>query len=210
MKLPFAAERQVVSQTDTLNNYEHTRSVLADIVGPLEPSSDRVSDEVTPAWNVLWAAAATRLRRQLETGDLVGFEAAFPIVSEAVWASDALGREAAMPLLFGDFTRCAIAAGIDRTRFVDWFGPVEILKALPDRMRGRVLYFDRSKGRGKILASDRTVCFVSFVMIREAGFRFLIGGELVEFTPTFGQFNKLTGVLAHDVVRLREVDGNAD
>ena len=193
-----------------LNSYDRARSVLANFVGPLEPSSDRVSDEVPPAWNVLWAAAATRLRRQLETGDLAGFEAAFPTVSEAVRACDALGRKAAMPLLFGDFTRCAIAAGIDRTRFVDWVGPEELLKASPDRMRGRVLYFNRSKGRGKILGSDRTVCFVSFAMIREPGFRFLIGGELVEFTPTFGQFNGQIGVLAHDVVRLQEVDGNAD
>ena len=113
-------------------------------------------------------------------------------------------RQAAMPLLFGDFTRRAIAAGFDRTRFVEWFGPEEILKAPAGRMRGRVLYFNNAKGRGKVLGSDGDLYFVHFSMIRGDGFRSLDGGQLVEFSPRSGSFNSIQGVGAYDVARLDE------
>ena len=114
-----------------------------------------------------------------------------------------------MQALFGSFTRHAIAAGIDRTRFVEWLGSAEILSAPLGRMRGRVLYFDNAKGRGKVLGSDAVVYFVHFSMIHGSGFRSLDGGQLVEFTPQHGSFNGVLGVAAYELVRLAE-DSDAE
>jgi cold shock CspA family protein len=188
-----------------VNSYEHVRALVADIVGNLDTLvSASASSEEPPEWDALWLAVSDALRQCLETGNLAAFEAAFPLVSDALRACDARGREAAMPRLFGDFTRRAIAAGIDRTRFVDWFGSAELLNAKVGRKRGRVLYFKSAKGHGRILATDRTVCFVHYSAIQASGFRSLVGGQLVEFTPVFGSFNDQTGLLARDVACLPE------
>ena len=152
----------------------------------------------------MWSAVARALVSKLEGRNPAEFEVAFPIVREAVDACDAIGRQAAMAALFGDFTRRAIAAGIDRTRFVEWFGPADILSAPSGRMRGRVLYFSNPKGRGKVLGSDGVVYFVHFSMIQGPGFKSLDGGQLVEFTPQYGTFNSGPGMGALNVVRLTE------
>ena len=186
-----------------MNSYEYVCARLVDLIGKVDLLACAGSDEQAK-WEALWLAASDALRRQLETGNLAAFETAFPLVSDALRACDAHGRAAAMPRVFGDFTRTAIAAGIDRTRFVDWFGAPEILKTAVGRTRGRVLYFKDDKGHGRILATDRTVCFVHFSAIHASGFRSLVAGELVEFTPVFGAFNGATGFMARDVVRVAE------
>ena len=185
-----------------MDSYERTRARLADVVGGVDVSR---GDNDQPEWDALWVVVSDKLLRQLDAGNLAEFEAAFPIIADALRACDARGRGAAMPRLFGDFTRRAIAAGIDRTRFVDWFGPPEILNAPAGRMRGRALYFKDHKGHGRILATDRTVCFVHFSAIHKSGFRSLAGGELVEFTPMYGSFNGETGTIARDVVGVAEL-----
>jgi CspA family cold shock protein len=152
----------------------------------------------------LWAAVAATLLQDLASGDLDTFETRFRIVSDALKVCPAAGRQAAMPLLFGDFTRRAIAASFDRTRFVEWFGPAEILAAPSGRMRGRALYFDNSKGRGKLLGADGTVCFVHYSFIRASGFRSLDGGQLVEFRPQRGSYNGVEGIGAYDVTPVAE------
>jgi cold shock CspA family protein len=155
----------------------------------------------------MWSAVATSLLRHLEARNLVQFEAAFLVVRDALIVCEPVGRQAAVATLFGDFTRCAIAAGLDRTRFVEWFGPAELFTASSGRMRGRVLYFNIPKGRGKTLGADRTVYFVHFSMIRGTGFRSLEAGQLIEFTPQFGVINGRDGWAAYDVARLAEADG---
>ena len=182
-----------------MNTYDEVRTLLADVVGHIDSSG---GDAVE--WYALWSSASAALRLCLDSGNLAAFEVAFPLVSDALRSCDARGREAAMPLLFGDFTRRAIAAGIDRTRFVDWFGPDEILQARGARKRGRVLYFKIDKGHGRILATDRTVCFVHYSAIPSSGFRSLTGGQLVEFTPVCGGFNDQSGIIARDLECLPE------
>lgn len=147
----------------------------------------------------MWLAVAAHFTQLLALNDLAGFEAGFDVVAEALNICEAPGRQAAMPLLFGEFTRRAIAAGVDRTQFVKWLGPSEILKASPGRVRGRVLYFNSAKGRGKILGADRVVYFCHYSQIRAAGFRSVDGGQLVEFTPQFGSFNGVEGFGAYSV-----------
>jgi cold shock CspA family protein len=185
-----------------LNSYEEVRALIGDVIGNPVRS---VGGGGTPSeWDALWLGASDVLRQWLDTGNLAAFETAFPLVADALRQCDARGREAAMPRLFGDFTRRAIAAGIDRTRFVDWFGPPELLNAPAGRSRGRALYFNYHKGHGRIFATDCTVCFVHYSAIPGAGFRSLAGGALVEFTPVFGSFNSETGYLAREVFRLSE------
>jgi hypothetical protein len=148
----------------------------------------------------------------LDAGDLTAFDTAFPVVGQALSACDAPARHAAMPLLFGDFTRRAIAAGFDRTRFVAWLGPAEILIAPAGRARGRVLWFKNAKGHGRILGTNGAIHFVHFSMFRETdlrrtagGFlRPIDGGELVEFTPQYATFNNGPGFGAYDAVCLNE------
>jgi CspA family cold shock protein len=136
--------------------------------------------------------------------NLAEFEAGFRVVRDSLNACVPLGRQAGVSALFGNFTRRAIAAGMDRTRFVDWFGPAHLLSAPAGRIRGRVLYYDKAKGRGKVLGSDRVVYFVHFSMIQGDGFRSLDDGQLVEFTARPGTFNGVPGVAAYDVARLTE------
>lgn len=124
-------------------------------------------------------------------------------------ACEPTGREAASAALFGDFSRRAIAAGVDRTRFVEWFVPAALFVAPVGRQRGRVLYFNMAKGRGKVLGADGMVYFVHFSMLRGEGVRSIDGGELVEFTPWFGTFNSGVGWAAFDTTRLTEADGTA-
>ena len=152
----------------------------------------------------MWTAVARSLLHDLESGDLAKFEERVRIVRDALNVSSAAGRQAAMPLLFGDFTRRAIGASFDRTRFVDWFGPAEILEAPSGRMRGRVLYFSNDKGHGKVLGADRVVYFVHFSAVRASGFRSLDGGQLVEFRPERGSFNGVDGFGAYDLTVLAE------
>ena len=187
-----------------MSSYDEARARLADAVGNLDflrsaPASGEERD-----WVALWSATAEALLNWLDKGNLAAFDAAFPVVSGVLRACEARGRDAAMPRLFGDFTRRAIAASVDRTRFVDWFGPAELLIASDGRQRGRVLYFKNDKGHGRILAADRTVCFVHYSAIRGAGFRTLDDGKLVEFTPMYGVFNGATGVIARDVICVPE------
>jgi cold shock CspA family protein len=175
-------------------NDERVRSLLA-AVCPVE-AIDAQS---------LWSTVSAALLQMLEARDLAGFERAFPIVANALRVCDTPGRQAARPLLFGDFTRQAIAAGFDRTRFVEWFGPAHILSATPGRARGRVLYFKDAKGHGRILGTDGRIHFVHYSMIRgDRFFRTLGGGALVEFTPREGSFNGIEGFGAYDVSCLDE------
>jgi len=152
----------------------------------------------------MWSAVAARLLQDLDTRNLAEFEAGFRIVRDGLNACGSLGRQAGVAAQFGNFTRRAIAAGIDRTRFVDWFGPSELLSAPAGRIRGRVPYFDNMKGRGKVLGSDRVVYFVHFAMIQGDGFRSLDGGQLVEFTAWYGTFNTGPGMAANHLVRVTE------
>ena len=162
--------------------------------------------EALAGWRSMWSVVAARLLEQLEGGNLSEFEAGFRIVRDALGVCEPVGRQEAVAALFGDFTRRAIALGVDRRRFAEWFGPAEIFKAPSGRMRGRVLYFNNAKGRGKVLGSDRTVYFVHFAMIRAAGFRSLDAGQLVEFTPELLVINGQEGPAASDVARLAEAD----
>lgn len=152
----------------------------------------------------MWTAVAASLLEALESGSLAQFEAGFPVVREAINACDSVGRKAAMDALFGDFTRRAIHAGIDRTRFVEWFGPAELLIAPAGRMRGRALYFTAAKGHGRVLGADAVVYFVLWTLIQGQGFRSLVGGQLVEFTPREWQFNGEMKDAAFELVRLAE------
>jgi len=196
-----------VSQTElAVTNYENVRLLLSAITTWLEaPVQSSPNDNAEPtAWRSMWAAVVANLLEALQSGSLAQFEAGFLVVRDAVNTCDPIGRQAAMEALFGSLTRRAIAAGIDRTRFVEWFGPAEILSAPAGRMRGRVLYFDNAKGRGKVLGSDGVVYFVHFSMIQGPGFRSLDGGQLVEFTPQYGTFNGGPGVAASELARLTE------
>ena len=110
-----------------------------------------------------------------------------------------------MGVLFSDFTRRAIASGFDRTRFVEWLGPADLLEAPSGRVRGRVLYFNDAKGRGKLLGADGIVYFVHFSALHgDDGYRSLGGGQLVEFTPLHGVINERTGWMAREVEQLKE------
>jgi cold shock protein len=189
-----------------VNDHEQVWTLLSHIAAvPVSRAS--ASGEDLPAWFSLWAAVADRLLQQIESGHLPEFDAGFEVVRDALLACDAICRDTAMPVLFGDFTRRAIAAGIDRARFVDWFGPAEILRAPSGRVRGRVLYFNNAKGRGKVLGADRNVYFVHFSMIQGSGFRSLAAGQLVEFRPESGSFNGVLGLGAYDL-RLVETSGD--
>lgn len=127
----------------------------------------------------LWRAFAGYMLDQLASKNLTEFEAGFGAAASLLESPEV--RRAAMPSLFGDFTRRAIAAGVDRTRFVAWLGPQALLDAPEGRLRGRILYFDDAKGRGKLLASDASVVFVHFSAINGDGVRSVAGGQLVEF-----------------------------
>lgn len=189
-----------------MNDHEQVWTLLSHIAAVPVPHAS-ASGEQSPAWPSLWGAVADRLLQQLETEHLSEFDAGFEVVRDALLTCDAICREAAMPALFGDFTRRAIATGIDRTRFVDWFGPAEILRAPSGRVRGRVLYFNNAKGSGKVLGADRNVYFVHFSMIQSSGFRSLAGGQLVEFRPQSGSFNGVLGLGAYDL-HLVETSGD--
>lgn len=126
------------------------------------------------------------------------------VVRDGLNACNPLGRQAGVAALFGDFTRRAIAAGVDRTRFVDWLGPMQLVSAPAGRIRGRVLYFNNAKGRGKVLGSDRIVYVVYFSMIEGDVFGSLDAGQLVEFTAWYGAFNSGPGLAAIDLVRLTD------
>lgn len=152
----------------------------------------------------IWSEFASSLVRQLESGSVTEFERGFKSVRDAMAVSEPAVRQAAMAVLFGDFTRRAIGAGIERTRFVEWFGPDHLFTAPAGRVRGRVLYFNSAKGRGKVLGRDRVIYFIHFSAIRGTGFRAVSGGTLVEFTPRFGVSNAGEGMLAYDVERLTE------
>ncbi len=148
----------------------------------------------------LWRAFAQYLLDQLASGNGREFDAGFVAVARLLESSGPTLREAAIPFLFGDFTRRAIAAGIDRTRFVAWLGPRALLEAPQGRLRGRVLYFDDAKGRGKLLASDAGVVFVHYSAIAGSGFRSFAGGELVEFE----RIEAPNGHAARNVTKLTE------
>lgn len=151
-------------------------------------------------------AVAGRLLQILDAGDLAEFDNAFRIVGEAIGACEPIGREAASAALFGDFTRRAIAAGFDRTRFAEWLVPAALFEAPPGRKRGRVLYFKNAKGHGKVLGADGTVYFMHFSMLRGDWFRSVAGGELLEFTPEFVTTNAGEQWAAYDAARLSEAD----
>jgi cold shock CspA family protein len=174
--------------------------------GLAQSSSIDATDELGQ-WRSMWTVVAGRLVQILDADDVAEFDSAFLAVGEALGVCEAIGRQAASAALFGDFTRRAIAAGLDRTRFVEWLVPTTLFAAPSGRQRGRVLYFDIAKGRGKVLGADRTVYFVHFSMLRGDGFRSIAGGQLVEFTPQFGSFNAGVGWAASDVARLSEADG---
>lgn len=182
-----------------LNNYDKVRSLLV-VVAPTAGIGEQRD------WRSLWLAVAAHFTQLLASTDLASFEAGFGVVAEALNVCEAGGRQTAMPLLFGDFTRRAIGAGVDRTRFVRWLGPPEILNANPGRVRGRVLYFSNAKGRGKILGADGVVYFCHYSQIQGVGFRSIDGGELVEFTPQFGSFNGVEGFGAYSVACVSERD----
>jgi cold shock CspA family protein len=146
--------------------------------------------------------------RRLDAADVDEFESLFRAAGVALGVCDATGREVGTTVLFGDFTRRAIAAGFERTRFVDWLGPAEILEGPPGRIRGRVLYYNNAKGRGKLLGGDRVVYFVGFSAIRGSGYRSLRGGQLVEFAPMYGVINERLGWMAQDLAELSEIDGS--
>jgi CspA family cold shock protein len=155
----------------------------------------------TDDWTTLWAAVAEQMLRHLEGGRLAEFEAAFAVVREALRSCGPVGRQAAVRVLFGDFTRRSIAANFDRTRFAEWFEPAELFAPSNGRLqRGRVLYFNPAKGRGKILGASGLIFFVHFSAIQDKGFRSLESGELVEFSSIDGP----RGLEARDVARLTE------
>ncbi len=134
------------------------------------------------------------------------FLEAVPVVGEALDVCTPAGRDEAIGALFGDFTRRAIAAGVDRTRFVEWFRPRRLFAAPVGRVRGRVLYFNNPKGKGKILGSDGVVYSVLFFTIAGPGVRSLEGGHLVEFVPESGLINGQPGFMATDVKKQGEAD----
>ena len=193
-----------------LKNYDHIRTILRGLASKPslpEQSSPIDATEELGNWRSMWAAVAGRLLEILDAGNLAEFEIAFRTVGEALEVCEPIGREAASAALFGDFTRRAIAAGLDRTRFVEWLVPSALFAAPSGRQRGRVLYFDMGKGRGKVLGADRTVYFLHFSMLRGDRLRSIAGGQLVEFTPWFGSFNSSEGWAASDTARLAEADG---
>lgn len=147
---------------------------------------------------------AARLLEYLESNQPADFAASLGHVGEALDTCGAEGRREAIGVLFGDFTRRAIAAGVDRTRFVEWLRPAALFAAPNGRVRGRVLYFSNAKGRGKLLGADGIVYFVHFSQIHAVGFRTVDGGQLVEFTPRFESINGRLGFGAHDVAKLSE------
>ena len=65
----------------------------------------------------MWTVVAGRLLQFLDDGNVSEFEAAFRSVGAALDICAPIGRQAASTALFGDFTRRAILAGFDRTRF---------------------------------------------------------------------------------------------
>ena len=158
-------------------------------------------------WESMWSAAAGCLLYWLDAGNLDKFESGFRAIGAALSECDAIGREVGIALLFEDVPRRAIAAGFDRTRFVEWLGPAEILEAPSGRIRGRVLYYNDAKGRGKLLGADRIVYFVHFSAIRGVGYRSLRGGQLIEFTPLYGVINERTGWMARDLAALSDTAG---
>ena len=158
-------------------------------------------------WRSTWVVVAAWLIEQLEAAGGERFESGFQAVSAGLRNCDSKGRQAGATALFGDFTRRAIAAGVDRTRFVEWLGPLELLEARSGRVRGRVLYFKDAKGHGQLLGANRTVYFVHFSAFRGIGFRSEEAGQLVEFTPLYGTINDRQGWMARDVERLLEADG---
>jgi hypothetical protein len=175
--------------------------------GGLAHSSSTDATDELGEWRSMWTVVAGRLLQVLDAGDLAEFDSAFRTVGEALGVCEPIGRQAASAALFGDFTRRAIAAGLDRTRFVEWLVPSALFAAPSGRRRGRVLYFDTAKGRGKVLGADRTVYLLTFGMLRGDGSRSIAGGQLVEFTPQFGSFNGREGWAASDAARLSEADG---
>lgn len=192
---------------ETVSNYNDVKSALSGGCPGVEMPAlgDSASaDETLMAWRALWSAIATCLIQQLEAAHLSDFESAFPTIQDAVSLCDPAGRQAAVAALFGEFTRRAIDCGVDRTRFRDWFGPDALFAAPQGRMRGRVLYFNDAKGRGKVLGADRVVYFVHFSMIRATGFCSLEAGQLVEFTPQFATVNGRECWVANEVVSLSE------
>jgi cold shock CspA family protein len=193
-----------------LNNYDQVRVLLRHLAsmpsGLAQSSSIDATDELGD-WRSMWTVVASRLLQILDAGDLAEFDRAFRTVGEALGVCEPIGRQIASAALFGDFTRRAIAAGFDRTRFVEWLVPTALFAAPSGRQRGRVLYFNNAKGRGKVLGADRTVYFLTFGMLRGDGFRSTAGGQLVEFTPQFGSFNGVEGWGAYDAARLSETDG---
>ena len=192
---------------ETVSNYNDVKSVLASAYPRVElPSLDDSAStaETQLAWRGLWSAIAASLLQHLEAGHLSDFEAAFPTIRDAVSLCEPAGRQAAVAALFGEFTRRAIGCGFDRTRFRDWFGPDALFTAPQGRMRGRVLYFNNAKGRGKVLGSDRVVYFVHFSMIRATGFRSIESGQLVEFTRQFAVVNGRECWVANEVMSLSD------
>ena len=193
-----------------LNTYAQVRILLRDFAStPTELTQSWWID--TPdefaKWQSMWTVVAGRLLQFLDAGNVREFEAAFRSVGAALEICEPIGRQAANTALFGDFTRRAILAGFDRTRFVEWFVPKALFAAPSGRQRGRVLYFDPLKGRGKVLGADRTVYLLTFGMLRGPGFRSVTGGQFVQFTPQFGSFNGREGWAASNAVRLSEADG---
>ena len=191
-------------------SYSETRSVLmhafpildAEVVtAPLDSNGRR-------HWESMWNAVATSLLRRLDALNMEEFESGFRATAAALGACDAIGREVGTTFLFGDFTRRSIAARFERTRFVEWLGPAELLEAPSGRIRGRVLYYSDSKGRGKLLGADRVVYFFHCSAIVDTGYRSLRGGQLVELTPLYGAINQNMGWMARDVVPLSEIDGH--
>jgi cold shock CspA family protein len=192
---------------ETESNYNDVKWVLAGACQWVElPTLDDSAGtaETQLAWQGLWSAVATWLLQQLDAGHLSDFESAFPTIHDAVSLCGPAGRQAAVAALFGEFTRRAIGCGVDRTRFRDWFGPDALFTAPQGRMRGRVLYLNDAKGRGKVLGPDRVVYFVHFSMIRATGFCSLEAGQLVEFTPQFSTVNGRPCWVASEAVSIPE------
>lgn len=85
-------------------------------------------------WRSTWVVVAAWLIEQLEARGVERFESGFRAVSAGLRNCDSMGRQAAATALFGDFTRRAIAAGVERTRFLEWLGPPELLEAPSGRV----------------------------------------------------------------------------
>lgn len=107
-----------------------------------------------------------------------------------------------MEVLAGLADVLGIDIGTTERRRAEKSAETVVAAPAPDRLRGRVKWFNESKGYGHIevpgdpLVSDDV--FVHFTAIKTDGYRFLIEGQQVEFSITRSE----KGPVARDVVVL--------